>query len=171
MKIFLSGSSTLHELPAGLRAYLDEAVKRSAKFLVGDCYGADQAFQNFLLESGCRNVTVHTSLTESFRGYPPTVLTGRARNNVGNWPVEPTFVEPGVHGRAFHTRKDMTMAAQANLGVIYWDLKSLGSKNNMHQLAERGRPFRVWRQDGINTLIISPDQLFDYLVRKPKLQL
>ena len=73
--------------------------------LVGDCSGVDTAIQRFFLMHQYSKITVFAS-------------NGKARNNLGNWPINNVFVEEGIKGFDFYRQKDIAMAKEADFGFI-----------------------------------------------------
>lgn len=61
MKVFLGGSKTLGALPRTVIERLTECIAERCIFLVGDCHGADLAFQKFLYDRKVEDVFVYCS--------------------------------------------------------------------------------------------------------------
>ena len=61
MKLFISGSKSITELPITFKLLLDDYMVESTEFLVGDCYGVDTAAQKYLASKGYSNVTIYCS--------------------------------------------------------------------------------------------------------------
>jgi hypothetical protein len=122
MNVCLSGSRSIHELPAAAIASLRRIVELEASIDVGDePSGVDAQFQKVLASWGYRAVTVW------HRGAAP-------RCNHGSWPTHP------VHGS--YTDRDQAMCAVARYGLAVWDGCSRGTKRNIAQLGPRMRVIR-----------------------------
>ncbi len=84
--VFIGGSRHISRLSDATRNRLNNVVAKGFPVVVGDAAGADKAVQKFLLDAGCRDVTVY--------------CTGeRCRNNLGDWPVR--RVDAGGDGSGF----------------------------------------------------------------------
>ena len=69
---------------------------------------------------------------------------GRARNNVGRWPVKNIPVAPAARGFEFFRQKDIAMANDADIGFMIWDGKSRGTLCNILTLAEQWKRVLVY---------------------------
>jgi hypothetical protein len=129
--VFLSGSRKINRLNDMVRSRIQGILDQGFDIVVGDANGADKAMQAYLAERGYGNVSVFCS--------------GRVcRNNVGGWAVREVTVDPKLKGRAFYTRKDKEMAAQADCGLVLWDGKSAGSIGNVFELLKQGKKAAVY---------------------------
>lgn len=158
--VFLSGSRKISHINDMIRDRVRKMMDQEFTIVMGDANGADKAMQNYLADSGYRNVTVFCA--------------GRkCRNNVGGWETMNVDVSPSLKGRDFYTAKDRVMAAKADYGFVLWDGKSAGSINNVLELVKRGKCvviylsakqefFTVKNPDGITSLLQFCDSS-DYL--------
>ena len=122
MNVFVGGTRTLKNLDETARAKILAIVNKEYRILVGDCYGIDTAVQHFLSNLGYRNVSVFAT-------------NGRARNNIGNWPIISVSTGKNVKGFKYYQAKDIAMAKEADCGFMIWDGKSRGTLNNIINLA------------------------------------
>jgi hypothetical protein len=129
--VFLSGSRKISRLNDRIRARIDNVVTKRLHVLVGDANGADKAMQTYLADKRYSTVTVYCA-------------NGLCRNNVGQWDVKAVTVPPELTGRDFYTQKDIAMAEDADYGLVLWDGKSVGSINNILELAKRGKMMVVY---------------------------
>lgn len=123
MKVSISGSRSVRNLPAVALARLENILSIGAEILIGDePHGVDTAVQRLLAERGYRSVTVW------HRGRAP-------RSNVGGWATHP------VAGT--YTARDRAMCAASDFGLAVWDGRSPGTARNIRQLGGRMRVVRV----------------------------
>ena len=130
MKIFVSGSKTIKTLSDEVKTYIKELALMGNEFIIGDCYGVDFAVQKYLLAINAKRVTVYCS------GLAP-------RYNAGEFTPVSCFAE-GLNGYEFYRVKDIKMAEDADFGLMIWDGKSRGTKNNIEEMKKRGKPMRVF---------------------------
>ena len=134
MKLFISGSKSITELPITFKLLLDDYMVESTEFLVGDCYGIDAAVQKYLESKGYCNVTIYCS------GETP-------RNNFVTGAKVCSYAEAakGLTGSAFHYVKDIQMAQDCDQAFMIWDGKSKGTAENLKRIKEMGKPFVLVR--------------------------
>ena len=129
--VFLSGSRRIGRLNDDIRRRLGNIVRQEMSIVIGDCNGADRAFQADLARIRYPNVKVFCS--------------GRhCRNNLGGWHVEHVFVPKSAAPRDFYARKDARMAAVADFGFVLWNGESRGSLGNIIRLLNLGRKTLVY---------------------------
>ena len=133
MKIFIAGARSITTIDNFVISKLRSICDKHFDVLVGDCYGVDTIVQSFLADCLYPNVTVYAS-------------NGRARNNVGRWPVKNVPVAPATRGFEFFRQKDIAMANDADIGFMIWDGKSRGTLQNILTLAEQGKMVLVYLQ-------------------------
>lgn len=133
MKVFIGGSKSITVLPKPVITRFRTICERQYDILVGDCYGVDAAVQEFCASLGYDRVTVYAS-------------NGKARNNLGGWPVKCIHVAQGVTGFDFYRQKDIAMAETADCGLMVWDGKSKGTLQNSRTLLEMGKMVLVYNQ-------------------------
>lgn len=128
MKIFLSGSMSIKDLPNNWLSILEDSCIKPAEFLIGDAKGADAAIQKHFHDNGVTNVTVYHS-------------TVKPRNNLGDFRTKFIRVEKIkiVEWSTFFTTKDEMMTMDADIGVVFWNGFSKGSKSNIKRLLASGK--------------------------------
>lgn len=133
MKVFIGGAKVITTLPEPVIARLQTICERQYDILVGDCYGVDSAVQKFCANQGYSRVTVYAS-------------NGRARNNLGSWPMKCISVAQGMTGFDFYRQKDIAMAEAADCGLMVWDGKSRGTQQNIRTLLDLDKIVLVFSQ-------------------------
>lgn len=136
MKVFISGSKSISELPDEARSQLDTFIATDAEILVGDCYGVDAAVQKYLESKGYCNVTIYCS------GETP-------RNNFVTEAKVCSCAEAakGLTRSAFHYVKDIQMTQDCDQAFMIWDGKSKGTAENIRRIKEMGKPYRIINED------------------------
>lgn len=132
MRVFISGSKSISELPDEARSQLDTYIATGAEILVGDCYGVDAAVQKHLESKGDSNATIYCS------GEMP-------RNNFVTGAKVHSCAEAakGLTGRAFQYVKDIQMAQDCDTALMIWDGKSKGTGENIRRIKEMGKPYKT----------------------------
>ena len=133
--VFLGGSQTYTCLPDEGKARLDVWMSNNALFLVGDCKGADQLMQQYLHEKGYRNVFVYVSGDE-------------IRHNEGDWDVVHCHGAAAPYSYEFYKIKDEAMADLADTALMLWDGESPGTRENIIEMRQQGKPVTVLRTNG-----------------------
>jgi len=111
-KVFISGSRSIHFLPAAALDAIDRIIAQNMSILVGDCKGVDTAIQRYLKTKHYANVAVcHIGATP--------------RNNLG-------FNTIQVNGN-YQTDKDQFMGKTATYGLAIWDGLSEGTRKNIER--------------------------------------
>lgn len=131
MKIFLAGAKSILGLDDAVKAKLFSLQEKGYDLLVGDCTGVDSLVQQFYAETKYHRVTVYAS-------------NGKARNNIGMWPVKNVPVPAGIHGFDFYRQKDIAMVRDTDCGFMIWDGKSKGTLNNIVDLVNCGKPIVIY---------------------------
>lgn len=121
MKVFIAGPRAVSKLNITVEKRLYNIYNNDFTVLVGDANGVDKLIQNFYLNLNYRNVIVFAS-------------KDKARNNIGNWPIENVLVDEKVKGFNFYAQKDIAMAKKADYGFMIWNGKSKGTLNNILNL-------------------------------------
>lgn len=132
MKVFISGSKSISELPDEARSQLDTFIATDAEILVGDCYGVDAAVQKYLESKGYSNVTIYCS------GETP-------RNNFVTGAKVRSCAEAakGLTGSTFQYVKDIQMTQDCDQALMVWNGKSKGTGENIRRVKEMGKPYRI----------------------------
>lgn len=130
MKVFISGSISIKNMPSSALTELNKIIDIGHEILVGDARGVDYMVQKLLSEKSYRSVVVYHT------GYV-------ARHNVSNWVTKSIFAKNNEKGRALHTLKDEAMAQDADFGLMVWDGKSKGTFNNMLEMKRLNKSFIV----------------------------
>lgn len=133
MKVFIAGARSITDIDNFVINKLRSICDKGFDVLVGDCYGIDTVVQSYFADRAYPSVTVYAS-------------NGRARNNVGGWPVKNVPVAPATRGFEFFWRKDIAMANDADMGFMIWDGKSRRTLCNILTLAEQGKMVLVYLQ-------------------------
>lgn len=139
MNIFIGGTINISTLKPLVLTKLNSIIEKEFSILIGDANGADKAVQFFLKSNHYKNVTIYYS------GIRP-------RNNIGNWPIKLIETESKKRNREFFTKKDETMAQDANFGFMIWNRKSEGTLNNIVNLLNLNK--KVCLFDNVENKII-----------------
>lgn len=129
MKIFLFGSREITWIPKGLYVFLGTFVKDGDSFIVGDCYGADLAWQKALKSLGADFTVYH--------------IGSRPRNSLSNKNVP-------VKGTKY-TDKDDVMIEKCDKAICI-HTNSPGSLRNIRRLRELGKSVWVYGPEEIDKL-------------------
>lgn len=116
MKVIVSGSRSIKQLPQQAIASLDKIILLNFAVIVGDAYGVDVLVQKYLKSKQYENVTVYYA---TFGG------SGKPRNTNG-------FNTVGVPGN--YIDRDKKMCEIANFGLAIWDGKSKGTRENIERV-------------------------------------
>lgn len=130
-KVFIGGSRKISRLNVDVRHRLERIVQKRLPVLVGDANGVDKAVQQYLCH---RNY----DLVEVF------CAGEKCRNNLGGWPVHEVRAIEKRKGFGFYSTKDRVMANEADVGLMIWDGKSLGTLMNMDRLIRHGKKVAVY---------------------------
>lgn len=130
-KVFIGGSRRLSRLNPKIRRHLDQIIDQGLEVLVGDANGADKAVQRYF--SGLGYPKVHVFC-----------MSGRCRNNLGNWRAEEVTAPDGLTGRKFYEVKDRVMTERSSVGFMLWDGKSTGTLANVLRLLDQAKPVVVY---------------------------
>lgn len=151
MKLFISGSKSITELPITFKLLLDDYMVESTEFLVGDCYGVDAAAQKYLASKGYSNVTIYCS------GEAP-------RNNFVSGAKIHSCAKAakGLMGRAFHYVKDIQMANDCDQAIMIWDGKSKGTSENIRRIKEMKKTYIVTRYNFFDLIKNTTDSHTEY---------
>ena len=128
--VFIGGSRSVSRLNEVIRSQLDDLIQKKCKIFIGDANGADRAVQQHFADRGYRNVIVFCMV--------------HCRNNVGNWQVHPISNKEGKRDFSYFAQKDLAMAREARCGVMFWDSKSKGTLNNIHNLLHEQKAVLVY---------------------------
>lgn len=121
MKVFIAGPRAISELNKSIEDRLLSICQKNITVIVGDANGVDKSIQSYYMGINYRNVIVFAS-------------DGKARNNIGNWPVEAVPVDKKLKGFDYYAQKDIAMAETADYGFMIWNGKSKGTLNNVVNL-------------------------------------
>jgi hypothetical protein len=106
-------------------------IGRRLTILIGDAPGIDNAFQQYLADKHYENVWVfHTG--------------DRCRNNLGQWKTKVIAATSSQKGSQFYALKDVELAREADYGLMVWDGRSRGTRNNIQNLLKRGKQVVVF---------------------------
>jgi len=130
MKIFISGSISIKQLPQIAAEKIDNIIKNEYTILVGDAKGIDYLVQKYLVKQNYKNVIVYCS-------------SDKVRNNIGQWETKKIEGKKGEKGRALYTLKDIEMANDADYGLMIWDGKSSGTFHNAMTMKSLNKKFYI----------------------------
>jgi hypothetical protein len=82
------------------------------------------------------------------------------RNNVRSWPVRTISHLGNERDFSYFAQKDLAMAREAHCGVMFWDGKSKGTLNNIHNLLYEQKEALVY---------LSPEKAFHKLTKESDL--
>lgn len=122
-KVFLGGSRHISRLNSQIDERLDAIVNKQFPVLVGDANGADKAIQRYLNNRGYRNVEIFC-------------VGSICRNNIGDWPIRSINSNVRERDFSFYSAKDRVMTAEATIGLMVWDGKSVGTLLNVWRLLD-----------------------------------
>lgn len=131
MKVFLAGPRAISSLDLSVKDRLNNIIENRISVLIGDANGVDKSIQLFFSDHGYNDVCVYAS-------------QGKARNNVGNWPVFDVAVEGNIKGFDYYAAKDIKMAENADYGFMLWNGKSKGTLNNILNLIKCNKKVLVY---------------------------
>lgn len=121
MKVFIAGPRAITKLNNMIEERLKNIYTSNISVLVGDAAGIDKVVQEFYHNLNYSDVNVYA-------------VNGKARNNIGSWPVKNVEVEKNIRGFGCYATKDIKMAEDADYGFMIWNGKSKGTLNNMINL-------------------------------------
>jgi hypothetical protein len=131
VKVFIGGSIKITILPPSVTVRIDRMIEERFTILVGDAPGVDRAVQQYLAGDHYENVYIfHTG--------------DHCRNNLDKWKTRTVAATARQKGYEFYAMKDAEMAAEADYGLMVWDGKSRGTRNNVHNLLKNNKPVVVF---------------------------
>jgi len=132
MKIFISGSMSLKNLPKKIDDILLKIIRNNEKVLVGDAKGIDFLVQKFFSEKKYYNVSVYT-------------IFHKPRNIANNkFNIIPIIPPNTKNNRINQMLKDERMINDADYCLIIWDGKSKGSYNNILNALKLNKKVKVF---------------------------
>ncbi len=121
MKVFVGGSRHVSRLNIQVRERLDRIIQKRLPVLVGDANGADKAVQQYLHSKHYPSVQVFCA-------------GNLCRNNIGHWNLRTVPAETRNKTFDFYAAKDREMAREADIGLMIWDGRSVGTLLNVVRL-------------------------------------
>lgn len=104
--VFISGKVKFDEpIPNKVKDELNRVMSAKSKIIIGDAPGADTRVQDYLSDSGYKNVTVYTT-------------DDTVRNNVGNWTVRKISGNGKETEREVRAQKDIAMSNKSTKGIV-----------------------------------------------------
>jgi hypothetical protein len=103
--VFIAGPRAIKRLNNNIEERLYNIYLNNIKVVVGDAAGVDKAVQDYFYRLNYSNVNVYAT-------------QGKARNNVGNWPVVDVEVNRRLKGFDYYAAKDVKMAEVADYGFM-----------------------------------------------------
>ena len=145
--VFIGGSRAVSRLNETIRVQLDDLIQKGCTIFIGDANGADRMAQQHFADRGYSNVVVFC-------------MDG-CRNNVGNWQIRTIPHSSSKKDFSYFAKKDLAMAREARCGVMFWDGKSKGTLNNIHNLLhEQNERDRRDASRGVGPLAQAPDAVY-----------
>lgn len=145
--VFIGGSRAVSRLNDTIRGQLDDLIQKGCTIFIGDANGADRMAQQHFADRGYGNVVVY--------------CMDVCRNNVGNWQVRSIPRQSNKRDFSYFAQKDLAMAREARCGIMFWDGKSKGTLNNIHNLLHEHKKVLVY---------LSLDRRFHKLTNEADLQ-
>ena len=132
MKVFISGSMSLKNLPKKIKDILLRIINNNEKVLVGDAKGIDFLVQKFFSEKNYKNVSVYTifSIPRNIANSDFTIIN-----------IIPSNIK---NNRAKQMYKDERMVKDADYCIVIWDGKSKGSYNNILNALKLNKKIKVF---------------------------
>lgn len=118
MNVFIAGPRAINTLDKNVSCRLDSIIANKLSVLVGDANGVDRSVQQYLKGKNYEDVRVFA-------------CEGKARNNIGGWPVIGVNACSKKKDFEFYAAKDKKMAETADCGFMIWNGKSKGTLNNI----------------------------------------
>lgn len=131
MKVFIAGPRAVSKLNKTIEKRLYNIYNNNFTVFVGDANGVDKLIQSFYLNLNYKNVVVFAS-------------NGKARNNIGKWPMETVLADEKAKGFNFYVQKDIAMAKKADYGFMIWNGKSKGTLNNILNLIVENKKVLIY---------------------------
>ncbi len=131
MKVFVGGSRHVSRLNERVRERLDRIIQKRLPILIGDASGADKAVQQYLHSKHYPSVQVFCA-------------GDLCRNNIGNWNLRIVPTETRNRTFDFYAAKDRKMAREADIGLMIWDGKSIGTVLNVFRLIAQGKKVVIY---------------------------
>ncbi len=131
MKVFVGGSRHVSRLNERVRERLDRIIQKRLPILIGDASGADKAVQQYLHSKHYPSVQVFCA-------------GDLCRNNIGNWNLRIVPTETRNRTFDFYAAKDRKMAREADIGLMIWDGKSIGTLLNVFRLIAQGKKVVIY---------------------------
>ena len=131
MRVFVAGPRAVKALNRNITDVLSRMIEKQLTVLLGDAAGVDRLVQEYFAAVKYPNVSIYAS-------------DGKARNNVGGWPVHKVEVPVNAKGFDFYAQKDIQMAQDADTGFMIWNGKSKGTLNNMINLTAQNKRIMIY---------------------------
>jgi len=148
-KVFISGSISTKSLSKNAIFYMAQIVESAYTILIGDAHGVDKAVHLYLFEQNYQNVIVYFS--------------GEAvRNNIGNWQTKQISNPENLTGRSRYQLKDKAMAEDCNCGMMFWNYRSKGTKDNMDYMEKLGKYYFVLGGNDVGGSDL--DKIYDMMI-------
>jgi len=153
MKIFISGSISIKQLPPLALEKINSIIEKNYRIIIGDAKGVDFLVQEYLLKNKYNDVTVY--------------FTGdKIRNNAGDWETNQIIVDTEkIKGRQLYTVKDKAMANDADYGLMIWDGKSKGTLGNINEMKRLNKQFYVI----LNGKVVD-DRYFNFEIKQKNIE-
>lgn len=157
MKVFISGSISIKNLPSAIEESLLKIINKNLEILVGDASGVDSLIQNFCKEKHYFNLTIYT--IELLPRYKASDNFNVVKVNVSN---------EIKRDRQRQQEKDKKMTFDSDYSLVIWDGKSKGSYSNIIRTINNNQKVKVYLSE-INNFL-SQDKIkkeeIEYIYRK-----
>jgi adenine-specific DNA-methyltransferase len=130
MQTFISGSISIKALDLQVINRLDSIMADRQTVLIGDAFGVDKLVQQYLFKRNYQDVIVY-------------YVGNMARNNIGNWQARQISNDNNLTGKSMYQLKDVTMAQDADCGLMIWEGKSQGTKFNIENMTKLGKEITI----------------------------
>lgn len=133
--VFISGKVKFDEpISSACKDEIDRIISAKSKIIIGDAPGADTRVQEYLAQSGYKDVVVYT--TDDY-----------TRNNVGNWNVKKISGNNKTNEREIRREKDIAMTNAATKGFAISsddDRKDSATALNIQRLIDSNKPVQFY---------------------------
>ncbi len=143
MKVFISGSRTIHKLDENIQNELNIYIEKGYSILVGDADGIDSLIQDYFKNKNYFNITVYYAYAK------PRYIAINSNEIDADSGEKMAFklkkIDTGTQIPALkQTKKDEAMTQDSELSLIIWDGESKGSKNNIDRAIKLNKNYKIY---------------------------
>lgn len=146
--VFISGSSKTEDkssdyyrksLPKEVTDYIDQAMKKNKKILIGDCFGVDTQVQKYLSDNKYKNVRIYVTGDEVRNNMDKKGKLGWKVNHIDGSKYE-------KNSKEWHAVKDeaMTKDASEGLSIILENGGSKATRKNIDRLLKQNKNVSIY---------------------------